>query len=383
MIGRSHPSSLAACRARRSAFTLVELLVVIAIIVLLGSLTLVGLAGILADAKAARTRSQIARIDSLLMARWEQYRSRPVPVPINIATVSSTGDPSQDRANAKVLAGQAHLTRLRAMRLLQRVEFPDRISDVTITMTGAPALLSAYQRRVTNVAIATGKTWTPQYQGAECLYMILAEMNEGGKSALEFFNETEIGDVDDDGMNEVLDGWGNPIEFIRWAPGVSNQPGPDLGWGVVNVDDNGNGIIDDVDEFNPNGSDDLLGSNLSDIQFGSPVTSGDGRQGAPDPFDPFLVDANGSTGLFENFVLYPFIYSAGPDKQYGIVSDYDTANNLTLSAISNAAPTARFSFGDSSVNNDPYYRFGSVQQLGGIGPEGGYEDTLHNHQLAP
>ena len=95
------------------------------------------------------------------------------------------------------------------------------------------------------------------------------------------------------------------------------------------------------------------------------------------------MDSNGTTGLFENFALYPFIYSAGNDKQYGIVSDYDTANNLTLSANSNAAPTARFNFGDSSVNNDPYYRVPTVQQLGGIGPEPGFEDTIHNHQLAP
>ena len=136
MIRRIHPNLLPACRARRSAFTLVELLVVIAIIVLLGSLTVVGMAGILADAKAARTRSQIARIDSLLMARWEQYRSRPVPVPINIASVAPSGDSTTDRQNARLLAANAHRTRLLAMRLLQRVEFPDRISDVAITMTG-------------------------------------------------------------------------------------------------------------------------------------------------------------------------------------------------------------------------------------------------------
>ncbi len=362
MIRHSFHRLLPAHHARRSAFTLVELLVVIAIVVVLGSLTLVGLAGILADAKAARTRSQIARIDSLLMTKWERYRSRPIPVPINIALVASSGDPATNRQNAKGLAVKAHATRLAAMRLLQRFEFPDRISDVNVSIIGAPSMLSAYQRRVNNVAIATGKTWTPQHQGAECLYMILAEMNEGGKSALEFFKETEIGDVDNDGMNEILDGWGNPIEFIRWAPGVSSQPGPDLTWGT---------------------SDDFPGSNLSDIQFGSPVDSPDGRAGAPDPFDPFLVDSNGTTGLFENFALYPFIYSAGNDKQYGIVSDYDTANNLTLSANSNAAPTARFNFGDSSVNNDPYYRVPTVQQLGGIGPEPGFEDTIHNHQLAP
>ena len=27
-------------------------------------------------------------------------------------------------------------------------------------------------------------------------------------------------DTDGDGMKEILDAWGNPIEFLRWAPGL-------------------------------------------------------------------------------------------------------------------------------------------------------------------
>ena len=32
-----------------------------------------------------------------------------------------------------------------------------------------------------------------------------------------------IGDTDDDGAPEFLDGWGRPIEFIRWPTGFAER----------------------------------------------------------------------------------------------------------------------------------------------------------------
>ena len=57
--------------------------------------------------------------------------------------------------------------------------------------------------------------------------MILASIRDGDITGLDFFTEGEIGDVDNDGMPEILDPWGVPIYFLRWAPGFRGdlQPG--------------------------------------------------------------------------------------------------------------------------------------------------------------
>ena len=53
---------------------------------------------------------------------------------------------------------------------------------------------------------------------AELLYMIVSM---GSPEAMEQFNSSEIGDTDNNGYPEFLDGWGRPIFFLRWAPGFS------------------------------------------------------------------------------------------------------------------------------------------------------------------
>src|SRR5262249_24881274 len=65
---------------------------------------------------------------------------------------------------------------------------------------------------------------TDQNEGAECLYLILSTIRDRDKQALDYFDGIEIGDTDEDGMKEILDGWGTPIEFLRWAPGYLNTP---------------------------------------------------------------------------------------------------------------------------------------------------------------
>ena len=37
------------------------------------------------------------------------------------------------------------------------------------------------------------------------------------------FSGSEIADVDGDGWKMFIDGWGNPIGFLRWAPGADRD----------------------------------------------------------------------------------------------------------------------------------------------------------------
>jgi hypothetical protein len=152
--------------------------------------------------------------------------------------------------------------------------------------------------------VATGNNlaaWTITSQGAECLYLIVSTMHDGDKNALDFFMPGEIGDVDGDGMREILDAWGRPIEFLRWAPGFRNDPGTDLAWGIAGTDDDNNGTIDDFSELGAANSDDVVRLTTQ-------------RPDLPDPFDPLKV----ATGAF---ALRPLIFSGGRDKSFDIFTD--------------------------------------------------------------
>src|SRR5690606_31912666 len=92
-----------------------------------------------------------------------------------------------------------------------------------------PSLWNAYRRKL--IAL-TGSTpadptanWTERYSNAECLYLILSTIRDGDTTGLDFFSPGEIRDLDGDNVPEIVDGWGHPIAFFRWAPGyTANNP---------------------------------------------------------------------------------------------------------------------------------------------------------------
>lgn len=301
----------------RPSFTLVELLISIALVAMLSATALFTLYGVQEHGKGARTKASVARINEFVMEKWESYLTRPVPVRI---------PPTVGPAIAATM-------RLYGIRELMRIQLPDRKSDVTDAAsflkqpgTALPLQSSqqlAFQRRADRmVKAAKGSSvswlddtngWTLAHQGAECLYLILSSIRDGDGSALDYFVPAEIGDVDEDGMKEILDGWGRPIEFLRWAPGFATNPGVDLEWGKAGVDDDGNGAMDDEMEAGFPGTDDG-----SELQPRDPTSAS-----APDPFDPRTVDTRPNI-----FALVPLIYSAGQDGVYDIVSDFGSSGTV-------------------------------------------------------
>ncbi len=283
----------------RQAFTLVELLVVITIITILASTALFAMYGVREDVRETRTRAMVAKINELIMEKWESYRTRAIPVDLGAAT-----DP-RDAAGL----------RLNALRELMRMELPDRKSDLLFPvydspidpaadrpdfLASRPSLWRAYIRRARQQIIARYQLpqsdvdawkddarWTLMNQNAECLYLILATIHERDTSGLESFSEREIGDADNDGMPEILDPWGSPIRFLRWAPGFR-----------------------------------------SDIQRGdlAPLEDGNAGLGNGDAFDPLKVDPRWRDGVPDNdpFLLFPLIFSPGRDRLIDVAGDFQS-----------------------------------------------------------
>ena len=299
----------------RSAFTLIELTIVVLIIGVLVGLSLSVYAAAYQQSRVHRTQAIVAKIDQLITEKYESYRTRPVPI-----RIPPTYTPIQAAA-----------FRLNAIRELMRMEMPDSQSDFLpydlnsgTTLTGenaflpaAPALTKAYRRR----ALAS---WDVNNQSAECLYLILAAMRDGDKSALDFFAPSEIGDTDNDGMNEILDAWGTPIHFLRWAPAYRADIPP---YPVT------------------------------------PQTMAD-----PDPFDPFKVDPRWTGASFTPFALKPLIWSDGPDKRIGI--NFNTPGSPPLA------------YSQSTPPNDPYFPDpGTGMPVVGAPVNEDATDNITNHDL--
>jgi len=229
--------------ATRHAVTLVELLITITIITIL-SASFLGVSNLaMESAREARTKTTIGKIHSLLMEKWAEYATRRVDVNLNVKQQFKSNieaDTSLTNTQKARLIGRGNADlRLLATRELMKLEMPDRWSDVLLNgvptssplaagvngpsiLSSLPALTSTYRRRY--FALRSQDT-TPldgnrirQHQGAECLYMTVM-LSTGDGEARTLFSESDIGDTDGDGAPEFLDGWGRPIDFIRWPAG--------------------------------------------------------------------------------------------------------------------------------------------------------------------
>ncbi|HPP53717.1 MAG TPA: type II secretion system protein [Thermoguttaceae bacterium] len=280
---------------RRRAFTLTELLVTVTILGILAGLIFTAINTARQKARIARTKATIAKLHTIVMERYETYSRRRV-------SINTSG----------MTPNQARLTRLRAIRDLMRMEMPECPVDVTegpkVTGLARPALSQAYLVKY-NAAPPT-----PTYNVAEIFYMWITMSNPEARAQ---FADNEIGDTDGDGWPEFLDAWGNPIMFLRWAPGFLPANGAD-----------------------------------TQLQTGDPVND-------HDPLDSSKVE----TGAWR---MVPLIYSAGPDGIYDLElkAGYDMTNPYAgeLGKPKDLANESRTAPGPANGTLDHY-------------------DNIHNHRL--
>jgi hypothetical protein len=205
--------------------------------------------------RVSRTTATIAKLDHVIVARYESYLTRRV-------AMNSAG----------LDAKQAAQTHLAAIRYLMMMEMPERFEEISdkpgkaITLPGNRELpWSALARRYAQKKAATPPVQQNnkvKYASAKLLYLIVMT---AGLESREKFTQEEIGIADDPQWPVFIDGWHNPIMFLRWAPGFTRY---------------------------------------SDRQRGDSTKD-------HDPFDPRAIEPTA-------YKLIPFVYSAGLDQEYGI-----------------------------------------------------------------
>lgn len=257
----------------RRGFTLVELLVVTALVATLAALLVSAVSAVRDNGKVANTANAIARLDQVIMNQFRRHEWRSVSTAQLAAAVTATGF-------GRPAARAWHLR-----RNMISADMPDRWSDVEFMANNAAQFTSSAQATYIatwNAFTATQRTIPGtneqqhvnfKYGGAECLFMIV--MQGGLADCLDCNGLAQItkGDKDGDGAPEFWDDWGNPIDYILWAPGFQRTTGSDK-------------FFDTLDDPN---------------------------SGRPRP------------GLG----MRPLIYSAGPDGEYGLERNGD-AGTLAL-----------------------------------------------------
>ena len=263
----------------RRAMTLVELLIVGAVIAILAALTLTAVSMVATTAKITKTRATIQKIDVAMQQIFEEYEERFLLLKNNknVLTPQPTDEEWQQLTDEEQLRIAVH-----CLRDIMRMEMPQCWAEVSadptkITLNGKDYVLK-HPSPLLEYYLQHGTA-----SSAELLFLIIQNLNP---EALEAFHGSEIADTDGNGLLEFVDAWGKPIRFLRWAPAFTDS------------------------DLQPN------------VQ---PWGDAEAAQKAKEQ-QPFLLGLGEGGHDDFGWFLYPLIYSAGPDGEYGIDEGDDVWN---------------------------------------------------------
>lgn len=210
--------------------TLIELLITMTIIAIISALIMGTAAAAIENAREKNTQALITKIHTLIMERYSSYETRRIDVDPRItreinswaaAATNPTDFQARNTARGQMLAD----ARLLGIRELMKKEMPDRWADVKhipLILSQSPPLAQTYFRRYQQIESHPN---SGNNEAAECLYMVVM-LSTGDGEARTLFSKQDIGDTDGDGAPEFVDGWGNPIGWMRWPAGVVSDLQP-------------------------------------------------------------------------------------------------------------------------------------------------------------
>ena len=292
-------------RTERGGFTLIELLMVITIIAMLGGMTIAVSKASIESARRAKTEMTIQKLDQVVSRMYEKYQYRKVDVSqymqVTYNWYQSTGfylnpwfntntsspDCLPDFYRTQTINGvtksQYDLValktrwRLHVLRDTIRMDMPCCLAEIlygpvaptyswkngklssSIKTTKPQDSFVEVDNSRTRTALSAlfyrsmaGKYFTYNadgpvaltnvdrtYVNPELLYLMVTN---GDPEARSLFTDREIGDVNGNGLFEFLDGWGHPIYWMRWAPGLPNNDRQSCE--LIGYDDDGDGNYD-------------------------------------------------------------------------------------------------------------------------------------------
>lgn len=229
-------------KIQKTGFTLLELLLVMAVIAVLSTMAVGVMASAQEDSRVAATRSRVRIITSLLEQELEDYEVRRLPVgqqwldsvwqthfsrAPGFPARSANYDPRKRALYRRNLARRLRMDLIRnelpnnraAVQTAAGALFPSqsfatnfRNRYSNLTTPEADASLRQLQRGISSKAVA----WRnfPGDRPAEFLYAILSRIDYHGSTGLDAIGNQAIGDSDGDGVLEIVDGWGEPMEFV-------------------------------------------------------------------------------------------------------------------------------------------------------------------------
>jgi prepilin-type N-terminal cleavage/methylation domain-containing protein len=188
----------------RGGFTMLELLIVIGILGILFALGAAAVATARDKAKASNTETLIRKVNRILERQWRAAIDDAMskPIPLNYVT-----NAANDKDRARAIWIKAWL----------RWEFPANFLEAT----NQPQMPFGFSPKAEYSSVLP-TTGGQAFESSACLYLALKAQNRRGVAVDdEAFSRTEVASslVNGTPVEYLVDGWGRPLTFYRWAIG--------------------------------------------------------------------------------------------------------------------------------------------------------------------